>query len=236
MNEPSNYQPVVYDLPKSEPGGIDGGRKKNSVVGLILLVAGFLALTLATLRGELTWARVTKVDDLRDLDPDLSELVGDRERVVVRAEHDRALAGLDREVANQAPHAVGEHHADEVVPGEDERLLGGAGRDDDPLRAEAVQNRAGVDRDEPALPDPESARGRKHLDAVERQIAQSRVLVHEDDAGTVRWPPRARRRGPLRRRRRRARARGDARCRSAGSARRAGRASRGRPRSRRNFS
>ena len=73
------------------------------------------------------------------------------------AEDDGALAGLDREVADEAAHAVGEHHADEVVPREDERLLGGAGGDDDPLGAEPVENGAGVDGNEAALPDPERA-------------------------------------------------------------------------------
>ena len=48
--------------------------------------------------------------------------------------------------------------------------------------AEAVENRAGVDRDEPALPDPERARRREHLDAGEREIGVARVLVDQDDA------------------------------------------------------
>ena len=61
--------------------------------------------------------------------------------------------GLSAEVADQAQRAVGEHHADEVVAGEDERLLDRAGRDHDPLRAHAQQQVAGLDRDEPALVD-----------------------------------------------------------------------------------
>ena len=112
------------------------------------------------------------------------------------AEDDRALARLDREVADEPAHAVGEHHADEVVPREDERLLGRARGDDDPLGAEAVEDGAGVDRDEPALPDPERARRREHLDA--RRAARSRsagVLVDEDDARARPSRPRARPRG-----------------------------------------
>ncbi len=133
---------------------------------------------------ELARTRVAHVENLDDVDPDLGELVGDRERLVVRAENDRSLARLDREVADEPAHAVGEHHADEVVPGKHERLLGRARRDDDPLRAEAVEDRAGVDRHETALPDPERARRREHLDPGEREIALARVLVDEDDART----------------------------------------------------
>jgi membrane-associated protease RseP (regulator of RpoE activity) len=43
VNEPTNYEPVVYDLPKSEPSP-DGGGPRSSVVGLVVLVAGFVAL------------------------------------------------------------------------------------------------------------------------------------------------------------------------------------------------
>ncbi len=138
--------------------------------------------TLAALRGELARPRVAEVDRLGDLDADLLELLGDRHGLVVRPEHDRPLAGLDREVADESANAVGEHHADEVVPREDERLLGRARRDDDPLRAEAIEGRAGIDRNETALPDPERACGREHLDAVERQPGVPRVLVDEDDS------------------------------------------------------
>ena len=138
--------------------------------------------TLAALRGELARPRVAEVDRLRDLDADLLELLGDRHGLVVGAEHDRPLAGLDREVADESAHAVGEHHAHEVVPREDERLLGRARRDDDPLGAEAIEGRVGIHRNETPLPDPEGARRREHLDAVERQRGEPRVLVDEDDS------------------------------------------------------
>ena len=168
--------------------------------------------------------------------PTLRELVGDRERLVVGAEDDRPLAGLDREVADEPAHAVGEHHADEVVAREDERLLGRAGRDDDPLGAEAVEDRAGVDRDEAALPDPERARGREDLDSGEHVVTDAGVLVDENDAG-------AGLRGLERSRAARRAATDDEHARppvlgvvAARCARRAGRASRDRRRSRRNFS
>jgi membrane-associated protease RseP (regulator of RpoE activity) len=40
----SDYQPMVYDLPKADKTPTDDGQKRNSVVGLVLLVAGFVAL------------------------------------------------------------------------------------------------------------------------------------------------------------------------------------------------
>jgi membrane-associated protease RseP (regulator of RpoE activity) len=40
----SDYQPMVYDLPKADKGPPAAGQKRNSVVGLVLLVAGFVAL------------------------------------------------------------------------------------------------------------------------------------------------------------------------------------------------
>jgi membrane-associated protease RseP (regulator of RpoE activity) len=44
VNEMSDYQSMVYDLPKAERGPADGGPKRNSVIGLVVLVAGFVAL------------------------------------------------------------------------------------------------------------------------------------------------------------------------------------------------
>ena len=161
--------------------------------------------------------------------PTSLELVRDGQRVVVRTEDDSALAGPDREVADQPAYAVGEHHADEVVPREHERLLARTGRDDDPLRAEAVEHRSGVDRDEPALPDPERASRCEHLDAASRarRDADPRRRARRRARPS---PPRPRRHVPQRHRRRRARARGGARCRTGGCAPRADRASRARRR------
>ena len=140
---------------------------------------------LPALGGELARPDLAEIDDLRDLDARLHELVRDRQRVVIGAEHDRSRAGPDREVPDEAPDAVGEHHADEVVPAEHERLFGRAGRDDDPLGTEAIEQRARVDRNEAALPDPERAGGREHLHPGELEIAVPGVLVDEDDAGAA---------------------------------------------------
>ena len=99
------------------------------------------------------------------------------------ATHDGSLARPEREVPDQAANAVGQHHAREVVAGEDERLLDRAGRDDDPLGAIAVEDRAGIDRHEVALPDAERTGGREHLHALELGAPKTRALVHEHDTG-----------------------------------------------------
>ncbi|MGH9119814.1 MAG: M50 family metallopeptidase [Acidimicrobiales bacterium] len=44
MNDSPSYEPVVYDLPKEVKGPVQDEPNKNSIVGLVLLVAGFLAL------------------------------------------------------------------------------------------------------------------------------------------------------------------------------------------------
>ena len=73
--------------------------------------------------------------------------------------HDDGLLGrLDPPVLDQPAYTVGEHHADEVVAREDERLLDRPRRDDDLLGAEPVEDAARVDGDEPAFPDPERPR------------------------------------------------------------------------------
>ena len=110
--------------------------------------------------------QVTQVDNAGDHDARVAQVVDDVELALVGREHDCALARLDRVVANEPPDRLGEHDADEVVPGEDERLLDRAGSHHDPLGAVAVEDGAAVDRNEPALPDPECAGRGEHLDAV----------------------------------------------------------------------
>jgi membrane-associated protease RseP (regulator of RpoE activity) len=44
VSEISDYEPRVYDLPPPDRGPADEAPKRNSIVGLILLVAGFVAL------------------------------------------------------------------------------------------------------------------------------------------------------------------------------------------------
>ena len=180
---------VVLDagarLRQERIGGLATAGRDEEIAGVALAVEDEAPdATLASMRCELARTYVAQVHDLRDLDADVRELIGDRERLVVGAEDDRPLAGLDGEVADQAADAVGEHHADEVVPREHERLLGRAGRDDDPLGAEAVQDGAGVDRDEASLPDPERARGCEDLDSGEHVVTDAGVLVDQNDAGT----------------------------------------------------
>jgi hypothetical protein len=93
--------------------------------------------------------------------------------------HDDGLLGrLDAPLLDEPADGVGEHHTDEIVARENERLLDRPGRDDDLLGTVAVQDAARVDRDEPAFPDPERATGRDDLDAGERV---DQALVHKDD-------------------------------------------------------
>ena len=75
-----------------------------------------------------------QVDDAHDVDAGRLQVGRGREPAVVGRQHDRALRGLDRPEVDEPPHAVGKHHADEVVAGKDERLLHDAGRDHDPAR------------------------------------------------------------------------------------------------------
>ena len=70
------------------------------------------------------------------------------------ADHHRARARPHRPLVHQASHGLGEEHADEVVSGEDERLLECTGRDDDALRPNPEEDLARVDRYETALVDP----------------------------------------------------------------------------------
>ena len=149
-----------------------------------------------------------------DLDAGALEPAGDaRERALVGADHDRPPARADRPLVDEPLDGRGEHHADEVVAGEHERLLDRARRDDDPARADPMEDGAGVDRDEPALVDAECTRGREH---VVRPLAG---LAARGRATSSTRPPAAAAARPPRvrsaRRRRRGRPRGDARRRGA---------------------
>ena len=65
-----------------------------------------------------------------DLDAGGLEVGRGGEAAVVDREHDGALGRLDREAVDEAAGGVGQHHADEVVAREDERLLDDPARDD----------------------------------------------------------------------------------------------------------
>ena len=75
-----------------------------------------------------------------------------------------------------------QQHPDEVVAGKDQRLLEGAGRDDDPLHAVAQQEVARRHGNEPALVDRERAGGREHLAAGQLEVRVAERLVDDDDA------------------------------------------------------
>src|SRR5207248_4122081 len=100
--------------------------------------------------------------------PGALEVADDRQRTVVGGDHDRTVPGLERKRSDQPPHSAGQHHADEVVSREDERLLDRSGRDDDPRRTDAQQEPTGVNRNEPALVDADRASWR---DDLERLVA-----------------------------------------------------------------
>src|SRR5262249_27125727 len=106
---------------------------------------------------------VAKVDGARDGDSRARELLRDAESRLVDRDDDRVAARPDSPVVDQAPDRGRQHHSDEVVPGEDERLLAGPGRDDAPSRTARVEDVPRVDRNEPALLDADRPRGGKHF-------------------------------------------------------------------------
>ena len=85
---------------------------------------------------------------------------------------------------DQPANRARQHHADQVVAGEHDRLLERARRDDDALRPVPVEHGSAVHGDETALPDPERACRGQHLDSGQlREL--SRTLVDEHDAGPL---------------------------------------------------
>ena len=83
---------------------------------------------------------------------------------------------------DETSNRVREHDSGEVVPGKEQRLLDRAGRDDDPLGPEAVEDIAGVDRYEPTLVDPEGSGRRQHFDGwIYAQGSPIETVIDEDD-------------------------------------------------------
>ena len=109
----------------------------------------------AALRRDLPHPGLAQVDDLRHLGAGLLEQGDGVERALVGAHHDGAPAGLQRPAPDEPAHGLGEDDADQVVAGEDQRLLDGARGDDDLPGAVAEEQVAGVHRDEAALEDAE---------------------------------------------------------------------------------
>ncbi len=102
-------------------------------------------------------------------------------------EHDGALPGLERPAFDEAAHGLGEDDADQVVPGEDERLLEGAGGDHDVTGAEAQEEGARIHGNEAALEDAE----RRAVDDLEARagVDAGRVGLDHDDVATLRRVP-----------------------------------------------
>ncbi len=157
-------------------------RDEQVAVDALAIQDNLSDLTLASLRLELADARLAEIDDPRDGNPGLAQGVRRLEARVVRGEHDGAISGLQREVPHETADAFGQHDADEVVSGKDERLLGRAARDDDAFGAVAVEDGLAIDRDEVPFPDPERASRRKYLHPWQVGAEQARPLVDEDDA------------------------------------------------------
>ena len=134
---------------------------------------------------------VAEVDDAGDLDSGGLEVGGRLQAAVVDREHDGPLGGLDREAVDEATHGVGQHHADEVVAGEDERLLDDPRCDDDAVGAELEQQVAVGDGHEALLEEADRDRGREQLDAgvdgvlPERRGRADPVAVGEQRAADV---------------------------------------------------
>src|SRR6185503_12282881 len=132
----------------------------------------------AAARDDLADALTPEVVDADQLDACLSERGRGLAARIIHGHDDRLLGRLDAPVLDQPTNSVREHHPDEVVPREDERLLDRPRGDDDSLGAVAIEDPACVDGHEPAFPDPQRAPGRDDLDAFE---GVDESLVDEGD-------------------------------------------------------
>ncbi len=148
-------------------------------------------VALAALRLDRARLALAEVDHAGHLDPRRLEVGRRLQPPVVDRQHDGALGGLDRPVVDEAAHTVGEHHADEVVAREDERLLDDPARHDDAPRAELQEQVAVRDGDETLLEEADRDRRGEQLDArVDRALPQPRrgadaVPVGEQRAADV---------------------------------------------------
>ncbi len=126
------------------------------------------ALALGFDRGA---ALLTEVDDACQLDAGSFEVGSCLEAAIVDGQDDGPLAGLDREPVDEAAHRVRQHHADEVVAREDERLLDDPARHDHPVSAELEQEVAVRDGHETLLEQPDRDRRCKQLDTRREGLA-----------------------------------------------------------------
>ena len=121
--------------------------------------------TLAPFRLDRLRPSLAEVDELGDRDPCPAQVFDGAEAAVVDGEHDRPLPGLERPVVDEPAHRGREHHSDEVVAREDERLVGRPGCAHDVIGAKADQDVAVLDGHEAALVDPDRTGRREDLDA-----------------------------------------------------------------------
>src|SRR5918995_794216 len=127
-----------------------------------------------------------EVVDTGDLDPHLSEAVCRLAADLIDRDDGRSLSRLDRPLIDQPADGFRQQDSDQVVAGEEERLLERSCGDHDLLGAIAVEHVSGIDGDEPALPDPESATGGDHLDAGNLVVDRVEALVDEHDVAALR--------------------------------------------------
>ena len=178
-------------MSKKRVRGLAPARSDEQVTGQLLAVDGDAReQPAAPFGGDLHDLRLAQVDHARDVDAGVRELRRRRATRVVGADHDGAASRLDRPVSDKPADGAGEHHADEVVAGKDERLLDRAGGDHDPLGADPVQDVTCRDGDEIPLVDAERASGREQLVPGGREAT---ALVHQQhvSAGGLRGRPAA---------------------------------------------
>ena len=122
--------------------------------------------------------RFAQIGHADHLDARLDQRERCMQAAVVDGRHDRARSRLERVHGDQPPRAAGEHHAREVVAGEEQRLLDRAGRVDLAPGADLVERVALPDRHE-AIEGAERGRAREDLDArLARPLGQLARIAH----------------------------------------------------------
>ena len=121
---------------------------------------------------------LAQVGNADHLDAGLEQRERRVEAAVVDGRHDRARSRLERVHGDQPPGAAGEHHAREVVAGEEQRLLDRAGRVDLAPGADLMERVALPDRHE-AVEGAERGRVVEDLDArLARPLGQLARVAH----------------------------------------------------------
>ena len=161
-------------------GGLAAARHDQQVAGDLAPVELDRGQTPGlALGGDLAHPRLAQVDDLGDLGTGLLEQGDGVQRAVVGGHDDRSLAGLQRPASDEPAHGLRQDDPDQVVAGEDQRLLDRARGDDDLPGAVAEEHVAGVHRDEPAFEDAE--RDAVHdLEPLTRVEPGGVALDHDD--------------------------------------------------------